>query len=354
MAASTISTRRSIALEAGLSPTTVSLVLNNRGDSVGIKAETQQRVREIARRHNYVPNPLARGLLGKSTKTVGLLWGLGGPHLSAEMAQDISLRMQKRGYITHLTNSLTDPEIVRRQLADYRQRCVDAVVIKQGSEGLLTQDVCRQLSTFKAAVTVSAVPPALPMDWICHDMVHGYIQAADHLADTGRRRPAIFTNVHANNRKVEGFLGQCRQRGMEVSDKSVINLRQGGQLKELADEAAQSLKAAFPGEFPFDCLVCSADEVAAAAMVWLRGKGLRAPEDVGVIGCNNGLFCNLLTPALASMERQDEKVAEAIEQLIVSRLARPDLEARRMDVCSRFVWRESAGGTAGKSGGAIN
>ncbi len=343
MVPSSISTRRLIAQEAGLSPTTVSLVLNDRADAVGIKPETQRRVREIARRHNYVPNPLARGLLGKSTKTVGLLWGMGGTHISGEITQDISLRLQKRGYITHLTNSLSDPIIVRRQLADYQRRGVDAVVIQQGMGELLTEELCRQLMGFRAAVAVSPKPPAVEMDWIHHDMLAGYREAADHLARIGRRRPAIFAPLAKSEAKVETFLGQCRQRGMEVSDASAIDLLYDGQVRHLAAAGRQSLESRFSGTFPFDALMCSVDEVAGAAMAWLRGRGLRVPEDVAVIGCNDALLSESLTPPLASLQRQEAEVARAVEEMIFARLADSALPPQKRHIAARLVWRESAG-----------
>lgn len=329
-----------ISRKTGLSVATVSNTLNGRP---GYSHTTRQLVLRTAQELGYVANPLARGLLGKGTKTVGLLWSLAGPHLSQGMARDIALRMQKRGYLTHLTDSLSDAEIVRPQLADFRQRGVDAVIIQQAVPGLLTEEICRLLKGFKAAVAVGSSAPALEMDWIHHDMLVGWVEAAEHLARIGRRRPAVLVSARKSESKVEAFLGRCRQRGMEVSDQSVIDFDYGGNLRRLTVACRAALEEKFPDGFPFDVLMCSTDEVAAAAMAWLRGRGLRVPEDVAVIGCNDALFAESMIPPLASIERRDEQVAEAIEEMIFSRLAEPDLPARRRDIAMRFVWRESAG-----------
>jgi DNA-binding LacI/PurR family transcriptional regulator len=214
---------------------------------------------------------------------------------------------------------------------------------------LLTKEVCRQLKVFSAAVAVGTRPPELEMDWIHHDLLAGYRQAADHLAEAGRRRPAIFLDVGRSGAKIEAFLGRCGQQGMSVSDASAIDFHYDGQLKHLTAACKQGLESRFPGEFPFDALICVVDEVAGAAMAWLRGKGLRVPDDVAVIGCNNALFSESMMPPLASIERRDEEVAGLIEEMIFSRLADAELPARRREIAMQFVWRESAGGKCSTS-----
>jgi DNA-binding LacI/PurR family transcriptional regulator len=182
------------------------------------------------------------------------------------------------------------------------------------------------------------------LDWINHDILAGYRQAADHLADTGRRRPAIFIDNSHSSAKSAIYLGRCRERGMEVSEASGIDFGHVVQLRHLTAACKEGLESRFDEGFPFDALMCSTDEVAAAAMVWLRGRGLRVPEDVAVIGCNNAIFAESMTPPLASIERRDEDVAGLIEAMIFSRLDEAGLPARRREVEMRFVWRESAGG----------
>jgi len=328
-----------ISRKTGLSVATVSNTLNGRA---GYSEATRLLVRRTADELGYTANPLARGLLGKGTRTVGLLWSLGGPHSAEGMARDIALRMQHRGYVTNLIDSLMDPDVVGRQLTDYRRRGVDAVVI-QYDWGIMTEEICRQLKEFGAAVAVGPVEPFEGLDWIHHDMPNGFRQAVDHLADTSRSRPAILVHAEVSSHKIKTFLGQCRHRGMVVSDQSVIDFLANGQIRQYAATCKRMLDKQFPREFPFDSLICMCDELAAASIGWLRGRRLRVPEDVAVVGSNNAILAESIWPPLASIERNDEKVAAAIEEMIFSRLADPELPARRRDVRAQFVWRESAG-----------
>jgi LacI family transcriptional regulator len=345
---SPISTHRLIAQEAGLSPTTVSLVLNNRAESVGIKLQTRQKVLEIAKRMNYVRNPLAAGLSGARTRTIGLLWSLAGPHSSEGMVRNLVLRAQKRGYMAHVVDSLSDPEVIARQLTDFRRRRVDAVAVQLLSDDALSPDIERQLAEFDAAVMVSAQEAQGKLDWIEHDRLTALRDAADHFANQGRKHPGILISEASGAEKIEAFLGRCRRRGMTVDAQSVLDVH----YSQAACSREEPLMAAYHHSlekrksFDFDCLLCSTDEGAVVAMSSLRSRGLRVPEDVAIIGFNNALFSEWLSPALASVDRRDEDVAATIEQMLFDRLEDGTAQPQRRTIAMRLLVRESAGGNS--------
>lgn len=64
-------TLKQIANEVGLSPSSVSLVLNNR--PCRISEENRRRIKEVAAREHYVPNQIARSLVMRQSKTLGLI-----------------------------------------------------------------------------------------------------------------------------------------------------------------------------------------------------------------------------------------------------------------------------------------
>ncbi len=355
MASSVISTRRLIAREANLSPTTVSLVLNNRADAVGIKPETQKRVWEVARRLNYTPNPLAVGLNGGRTHTIGLVWSLGGPHGAGETTHDITWRMQKHGYRTHLAEHGDDPRITADLLADFSRRHVDAIIIQNNNSELEEESILGQLEAFPAALMVSSLPPAegLNIDHVHHDRLPAYVQAAEHFAQSGRRRPAVLGAWPSAESKARAFFDQARLYGMEIRADAEIST---GRKSAMSVTAAcrSALEKQFAGrQFPFDALICTSDEYAIVAIDFLRRQGLRVPQDVAVAGFNDSLFAPYCAPPLASGNRGDGKVAAAIEKMILARLDHPELPPQRKYVPAQFVWRESAGGVDPREAGGM-
>jgi DNA-binding LacI/PurR family transcriptional regulator len=158
-----------IAEVAGVSAATVSLVLNRRGDDLRINRDTQQRVLEAARQLNYVPNYLARGLSGGSTRSIGVIWPLGGAPYNAGIAYQLVQRFAKRGYLTFQTDHLSDAKFTCRALVDLAQRRVDGLVFYAGAKILDNPEMPRLLGEFKSVVVISARDVPLDVDLILHD-----------------------------------------------------------------------------------------------------------------------------------------------------------------------------------------
>jgi len=333
-----------ISRKTGLALTTISGALNNRP---GYSHATRKRVQQAAEALGYTANPLARGLLGKSTKTMGLLWSLGGPHSAEAMSRTMTMRMQKHGYQTHLADCLNDPEVTLKLLADFSRRGVDGVVLQEGEQVLQIPSILRQLEKFNAVLIVGDFPPKeiVHVDYLHHDRLPAYVEAANHFAGIGRRRPAIMGIFPNTQPKADVFLSQAGRRGMKVSDDAVIDVEVVAD-RSLTESGQVALEQRFNGrEVPFDALMCTTDELAIVAVDYLRRRGLRVPDDVAVAGFNNSMVGPYQLPPLASGDRRDDEVAEAVEQMIFSRLEDSDAPPRRKYIAARFVWRESAGGT---------
>ena len=79
-------TLKQIAQEVGLSPSSVSLVLNNR--PCRISEENRKRIKEVAAQNHYVPNQIARSLVMRESRTLGLIVpNIGFPQFLPEYSQ---------------------------------------------------------------------------------------------------------------------------------------------------------------------------------------------------------------------------------------------------------------------------
>ena len=94
----TVSTMRDIALASGVSPSTVSRVLNDAPTRVPIAAETRARVIEAARRLGYRPNPLARGLRGAATMLIGAIMRDFSDPFFADAFEALAIEATNHGY----------------------------------------------------------------------------------------------------------------------------------------------------------------------------------------------------------------------------------------------------------------
>ena len=118
---------------AGVSPTTVSRVINNKGY---LSEKTKSKVQKAMQTLGYKPNNLARGLQGKSAKLIGLIF----PNISnifyAELIEHLEIELFKRGYKTIICNSQNDPAKEKEYLEMLEANQVDGIISSSHNLGI--------------------------------------------------------------------------------------------------------------------------------------------------------------------------------------------------------------------------
>ena len=108
-----------IAKEAGVSISTVSRVMNHKGN---VNPETRKKVEEILEKNNYTPSAIARGMVSKSMKTVSVLTvDIRVPHY-ARTAYTIEREFSRRGYEVSLCNTGGELEETIKYLRTAREK----------------------------------------------------------------------------------------------------------------------------------------------------------------------------------------------------------------------------------------
>src|SRR6056297_2844379 len=120
---------KELAGKLGLSPTTVSRVLNGKSKKFRISKNTSQKVMDAARKYNYSPNRIARGLKLEKTETIGLIIpDIANPYFGS-IAKTIEMQARNNGYSIILCDSLDD-EITEAELLQLLAgRKVDGIII---------------------------------------------------------------------------------------------------------------------------------------------------------------------------------------------------------------------------------
>jgi DNA-binding LacI/PurR family transcriptional regulator len=297
-----------VAKEAQVSQATVSYVLNDK-PGVRIPEETRQRVLEAARRLNYAPSAAARALrLGRSNLVLIVLpdWPLG---------------FAMSGFIDRLTAQLEQMElqpVIRRlkqgtPVGDLWQSIMPAAI-------LLLDDVGRGE---RAAMRAAGVFVAHGLLWdeehddnpvLARGSLVGALQV-EHLAATGHRRIGFLAPRAAHDRlfsrlRIDGAEAACLDLGLDRP-----------QVRS-ADLVPESIRAALQGWWETDAerrvtAVCAySDDYALALLSVMRSQGLRAPDDLAVIGADDiplGLFAD---PPLTTIDHEQDVVVAHLAQVI--------------------------------------
>ena len=212
-----------------------------------------------------------------------------------------------------------------------------------------TAGLRRKGKVFEAIEKFSVVKtPQTNLDCIClyNDLVSSTGHAVRHLHALGHRRIAFIggsLQVGGSGARGQGFLAELRALGLP--DDPAYH-HEGGFDADSGERAVSRLLSGLERKEWPTALVAFNDLVALGAMRQLKQMGLRLPDDMAVIGCDNSFFCPYTDPPLTSMDlHADEHARSAIRELIVAR----DTDPKPFNIVrdATLVVRESCGAKLG-------
>lgn len=301
---------KDIADRTGFSTNTVSLALR---ESPRIPKETRDRIRQAAVELNYLPNYIAKSLVSRETKTIGLvLTDITNPALT-HTAQAIEIALAERGYGTLFatSNNTLAEEIKAVEL--FRSRQVDGMLIYPTTHRLL--DHIRPLRRANYPVVLLVADPDAGVDAVCMDERRGGYKAARHLIDMGHRRIGIMDggNLHGNREKREGYEQALKEAGIAVDGSIAVDPH--GHSVERGFWAMDTMMGA--AERP-TAVFAANDSLAIGALRWCQKHKLGVPDDMAIVGCDNIEFAEFASVPLSSVDY----AVDTLTRMAVDRLMR--------------------------------
>ena len=295
-----------VAQAAGVSLTTVSRVLNNRGY---LSRETRERVAEAIAELNYRPNQIARALHGKSTQSIGLIVPTVALPFFGELTEHVEDFLADRGYRTFVCNSMGRADREREYLDLLLSHRVDGIISSAHNDGLADYR-----SIHLPVVSVDRdLSPTVP-NVRCDNEAGGRI-AAEHLLKRGACRPALLTSrAGTHNLREKGYRQVLQQADIEpvvlTVDFNMPDAERPGLIRERLELVADDVDAVF-----------ATDDLTAAQVVeWVAERGLRVPEDFKVVGFDGTVAMRRALPALTTIQQPIAKLARAAVNLLLDQI----------------------------------
>ncbi len=303
-------TIRDVARRAGVSIKTVSRVINHEAN---VRSETRERVMEAVRELQYEPNPAARGLAGRRTFSIGLLYE--NPHEFSYIQQILDGVFgvcQAHGYALLLRPSSENPatEDIVRFLTQTR---VDGMVLTApiGDRPDLTNALTERDVPF-----VQISPGITDTRWtsVGPDDFAGSRTLTEHLLDLGHARIGFIQGDPrhgAASARLDGHLRALRDRGMTVDESLIV--------PGLFD--FESGKAAAHGLFGLanrpTAIVASNDDMAAGVIVAAQEAGIALPAELSVAGFDDSPTALHTWPPLTTVRQPIVEIASQAAELLL-------------------------------------
>ncbi|UPG74754.1 LacI family transcriptional regulator (plasmid) [Roseomonas gilardii subsp. gilardii] len=330
-----------VARLAGVSQTTVSLVLNDASRKVGLSEATQQRVREAALQLGYTPNSVARNLRRRRTNTLTFICpDLSNPYF-AEVIGAAQQAAQEKGYLLDIL-AAQDEAAKLRAVLRMRGGVSDGVITSAPTQAIW--DELKSLSRQGiACVTLQDQGQDAAIPCVGVDLEAGGHMATRHLLDCGYRRighvSAHQSHPLRSRERVHGYRRALLEAGLEHRpgwEIEVPNSPEGGV------EAVERLLALAPPR-P-EALFVFNDQMAIGVLHALRRHGLRVPEDMAVVGFDGIALTAFSSPTLTTVEHPRQELGRQAAISLIERLEGVERPEPHSLLPGRLLIRESCGG----------
>ena len=293
---------KDLAHELGVSIATVSRALRN---SPEIGQEMQMKVKELAKRLNYRPNPFAQSLRKEGPRIIGVVVPNLVTHFYAAVLDGIEDEARRAGYSVISSNSHESCEDEMRAIDNFVNLHVEGIIASVSQN---TTDYSHFEKVSKMGIPLVFFGRTCLPDLFSSVTANGDVaaqEATQHLIDTGSRRVAFLggpNHLDMVKRRKHGYLEALRDNRIPIDRELVVCNRID------FDLVVEATKQLLQIENRPDAILAVNDTVTFAAFTAVKEMGLRIPEDVALIGFTDDQHARYVTPQMSAIEDQSYKM----------------------------------------------
>lgn len=301
-----MATLKDVAAKSGVTVTTVSRVLNNRGY---ISEETREKVYAAMKELNYQPNEIARSLSKQKTNSIGIIV----PHIEhpyfARLIGYLEREAAKKNYKIMLCNSHAKFEKEIDYLEMFQSHRVAGIILCSRSV-----DIGKFISLNIPVVSIER-PVDVGTTSVECDNYQGGILAAEHLVARGCTHLVHFSGIENESMpadaRCKGFVKVCEDKNVWHKE---IECKAGNYLNMEYHSLIESVLLENP---EIDGIFASSDLIAAQAIQVARKMNIQIPNDLKIVGFDDVSIASLTSPTITTIHQPIKEMAqEAIDCLI--------------------------------------
>jgi LacI family transcriptional regulator len=330
-----------IARVSGVSKSTVSLVLNN---SPLVRPATAEKVRSAAEQLGYVYNRSAANLRQGISNIIGMVVNDLSNSFFVELLIGAERKMLESNYITLLAHTAEDQNVQRQMLASMREHKAAGIIICPTFETPI-ELVASLRQWGMPFVTVMRALGGDDTDFVGSDNYLGIQIATQHLIDLGHKDIAFIgrnSTYSVSMERLKGYSDCLEKNGITPNSNWVVETTislAGGKngMARLLDQQHRPTG-----------VICYNDLIATGALSELGDRGLRAGEDVAIIGSDGvaaSAYCN---PPLTTLALEPEHLGEVASEMLLARLKNPDAPPMKYLLEPKLIVRDSCGAKRAK------
>jgi LacI family transcriptional regulator len=323
-----------------ISKSTISLVLNGRGDEKRVSKETQEKIIKFAKEHNYKANQLARGLSRGKSDMIGLIV----PNISdifyARIARRIERIAERSGYNVIFSSSGESARKEAELIHSMLNRQVDGLIIASCQQN--ADDILRLKRINFPFVLIDRQYPEIETNYVGVDNAGGVSVSVNQLVKSGRKRIGFVSlkpGLDAIHERLVGYEQTMQQNGLEIKE---------GFIQELDYESIESYMPLVINEmvkFPvsLEGIVFATHYLAAAGLRELKKLNVRIPMDVALVSFGQMSDFDLVEPPITSVIQPTDEIGDKAVELLLSGMKNELPLDKKIILQTNLVVRKSCG-----------
>ncbi len=310
-------TIKEIAKMAGVSTATVSKILNKKDKN--ISDATRQRVLGIVKEHNYIPNTIARSLVTKQTKTIGLVIPDIANPFFPELARGAEDKANESGYNIIFCNTDDNIEKEEKYINMLIEKMIDGIIFTQsakrttgfgnlnlGSTPIVLIDRDMELEGVVGKVLV--------------DNFTGAYDGVNYLLNKGYKKIAFITGALTTDTSVNRLNGYKKA----LTDFGILYIEDYVLAGEYRSEwGFKAIEQLLNKKIDFDAVFCGNDLIALSVIKALKNYGKSIPDDVGVLGFDDIYMSKFIEPELSTIRQPNYEMGYKAVEILINILENP-------------------------------
>jgi len=331
-----------VAESAGVSIATVSRVINQ---NPTVAPELTERVLRSISATGFVPNHSGRALRRQVSDVFAAIVSDSQNSFFTTLVAGMEEVAAANGLSVMLSNTNEDLVRERQVIQAALGHRMAGVVIAVASE--TKSDLAPLIDAAVPTVLVDRKIARYAGDSVLVDNRLAGQLAAEHLLSQGYSRPAVVTGpsyVSTSAERLRGFRSAMKSHGVRLPRAYV----RSGALR--ADQAEIAVHALLDGDEPPDSLFAINSPMAAGAFRALRSRGVRLPDDFGLVGMDDDVWMQVVEPAVTVVTQPVREIGRAAAELLLARRDDPQRPGVSIVLSPTLVERDSASRHTPRSG----
>ncbi|BCL72924.1 HTH-type transcriptional regulator galR (Galactose operon repressor) [Vibrio nigripulchritudo MADA3029] len=328
-----MATIKDVAKAAGVSVATVSRVINR---SPKASQKAIESVSQAMAQLGYRPNANARALVSQSTNTMGVLVSDVSDPFFGTLIKAVDDVAHTRGKHLLIGNGYHNADEEREAIELLVNSRCESLIIH--AKGLTDEELLSYTKEVPGMVLINRHIPAIAHRCIALDNYKGAYLATEYLIRHGHKNIACISSSHHIedvDARVSGYLAALRDHNIELSDRYIVHRNpdsEGGE-DAMTHLLTQSL--------PISAVFAYNDYMAAGAMSILEENGLDVPENVSMIGFDDGPIAKYLSPKLTTIRYPIQMMAEQAARLSLALADGEKIDSESVVLSPTLVRRNS-------------